>query len=150
MNEGGDLRNSWGDDPDPPHTGTLRSRLIINEPIPLPPSVLELHINRFTGLTRILSTDGEADVNMDGYIMESFPLTSGRQDVWTPAKWNSLTDQNESGWVETPPDVNSSVTEEQALSELNLFSFKAIVADESVPLGNVYDVSVGEQAVVFS
>jgi hypothetical protein len=134
-NEVGDNRNSWGDD------STFRAQLVINEGIPLTPSDLELHINRFTGETRMVSVDGLADVDLDKYRLQTFPAVP--EDIWLPGSWNSLTDQSAPGWAET------SATN-QVLEETNGASFTAIPAGGSLSVGNAYDVTKGTSFVGFS
>jgi hypothetical protein len=132
--EGGDNRNSWGDD------STVRARLLINEGPP-PSDQLELRINRFSGATRIFNTGGIGDVDLDKYRLQTFPTVP--EDIWLPGSWNSLADQAVPGWVETSATL-------QVLEEDNAASFTTIPVGGSLSLGNAYDVTQGTSFVGFS
>ncbi len=112
------------------------------------PSVLQLHINRFTGETRIEGFSGSSPFNLDRYTMESFPLATNRENIWVPANWNSLTAQAQPGWAEVAPTPPA--TSQQVLSEENLSGSIPISGGQSVSLGTVYDATQGLRSTLFS
>ncbi len=112
------------------------------------PSVLQLHINQFTGETRIEGFSGSSPFNLDRYTMQSFPIPTNRENIWVPANWNSLTDQALPGWAEVAPTLPA--TSQQVLSEENLSGSTPISGGQSVSLGTVYDATQGIRNTLFS
>ena len=134
----GSSGSSFGDDDSAFGFGPF---LRINDPSPIP-SQLELRINRFTGVTNIVSTGGTEALDLDGYTLNS--VFGG----WLPANWNSLTDQSEPGWEEVPPA--SPFTEQSVLTELNFTSSTSVAAGGVISLGTPYSPTVGDEFVQFT
>ena len=130
---------------------------VVFEGLVLFPS-LELHVNRWDGHARIMAVGHGAEftdpanailpVEMTSYTIRSDPANPPLENVWLPANWNSFSDQYGGGWEEVPPV--SPMTQQQALSELNLETSKSLELGDAVSLGLIYDTSDNEEDVSFS
>lgn len=97
-----------------------------------------LVIDPFTGATS-LRNDATAAVDLDGYF-----VTSPSVPVLDPMGWNSLVEQDFSGWSATSSETGN------RLGEVNLFGSTNIGPGESLSIGNAYTAfspsGFGEQA----
>jgi len=102
---------------------------------------LELHVNRLNGSTQIVGVGGST--NLDSYTIASASTTAS--DVWLPANWNSITDQDGGTWEEVP--VGGSTTQ---LMEQNLSGSKPVLSGGAISLGNIYDTADTEEDIRFT
>jgi hypothetical protein len=129
---------------------TAVSGTVVFEGVNVPPT-LELHVNRFTGETRIVGTGGATDpadqnvpADLDNYTIASNSANLPLENVWIPGNWTSLTSQDGGGWEEVP--VGGTTTQ---LTELNLTGFKPVSTGDEIALGTVYNITDTEKDITF-
>jgi len=104
---------------------------------------VQLHVNRFSGETRIVGVGGTGSVALDGYTAGSNPDNPPLENVWVPANWISIADQNGGSWQET-------VSSQQQIAETNPSGSQAVTTNSVISLGNIYNTADTQRDISFS